>query len=135
MKKANRREVQLNKPTNPSLAKQTAGESSHRPHGRVGRFPDKAKDELRTLDQAMLSGVEVEADTQLALQGAQEAAKRIHPLSGPAKRVVSVGQGAQADLHTAQGFQDTYLKPLKIFDTVIGEIANVCRSSSRSQPN
>jgi hypothetical protein len=71
------------------------------------------------------AGAEVEADTQLALQDAQQAAKRMHPLSGPAITVVSVGQDAQADLDTADGFQDTYLKPLRIFDSVIGEITNV----------
>jgi hypothetical protein len=37
----------------------------------------------------------------------------------------SVGQDGQADLDAADGFQDTYLTPLRIFDTVIGEIANV----------
>jgi hypothetical protein len=39
--------------------------------------------------------------------------------------MASVGQDAQADLDAADGFQDTYLKPLRIFDSVIGEIANV----------
>jgi hypothetical protein len=75
--------------------------------------------------QAAPSDVEVEADTQSALRDAQQAAQRMHLLSGPAMTVVSVGQGAQGDLDTADGFQDTYLKPLGIFDDVIGKIADV----------
>jgi hypothetical protein len=39
--------------------------------------------------------------------------------------VASTGQDAQADLDAADGLQDTYLKPLRIFDAAIGEIANV----------
>jgi hypothetical protein len=71
------------------------------------------------------SGAEVEADNQSALWDAQQAAKRIHPFSGPTITVASVGQDAQAYLNAADGFQDTYLKPLRVFDAVIGEIANV----------
>lgn len=66
-----------------------------------------------------------EGGTQSALWDAQQATKRMHPLSGPAIAVASVGQDTQADLDAADGFRDTYLKPLGIFDAVIGEIANV----------
>jgi hypothetical protein len=75
--------------------------------------------------QTAPSGAKEEADTQLALRGAQQAAKRMHPLSEPAITVASAGQDAQADLNAADDFQDTYLKPLRIFDDVIGEIADV----------
>jgi hypothetical protein len=75
--------------------------------------------------QAAPSGVEVKSDTQLALRDAQQAARHMHPLSGPAMTVASTGQDAQADLDAADGLQDTYLKPLRIFDAAIGEIANV----------
>ncbi|KAG2335671.1 hypothetical protein BDR05DRAFT_1006571 [Suillus weaverae] len=140
----------------PTSNEPTAGASSHRPRGKVGRLLQKikrgAKDgakklTLRSNDsrnpvpqnvdhelasstpnidvQAAPSGVEEEAITQSALQDAQEAAKRIHPLSGPAITVASVAQDAPADLDAAYNFQDTYLKPLRIFDSVIGEIADV----------
>ncbi|KAG2112048.1 uncharacterized protein F5147DRAFT_771606 [Suillus discolor] len=66
-----------------------------------------------------------EGGTQLALWDAQQATKCMHPLSGPAIAVTSVGQDTQVDLDAADGFQDTYLKPLRIFDAVIGEIVNV----------
>jgi hypothetical protein len=49
----------------------------------------------------------------------------MHSLSGPPNTVASAGQDAQDDLDAVDNFQDTYLKPLKIFDSVIGEIANV----------
>ncbi|KAG2340650.1 WD40 repeat-like protein [Suillus weaverae] len=75
--------------------------------------------------QVAPSGVEVEAVTQSALQEAQEAAKRIHPLPGPVITVASAGQDAQTKLDVAYNFQDTYLKPLRIFDSVIGGIADV----------
>jgi hypothetical protein len=48
----------------------------------------------------------------------------MHPLLGPAITVASVGKYAQADFNAADGFQDTYLNPLRIF-VVIGEIAKV----------
>jgi hypothetical protein len=75
--------------------------------------------------QAASSGVEVEADTQSALRDAQEAAKCMHPPLGPAITVVSVDQDVQADLDAADDLQDTYLKPLRISDNVIGKITNV----------
>ncbi|KAG2339592.1 hypothetical protein BDR05DRAFT_938889 [Suillus weaverae] len=136
----------------------TAGGSSHRPRGKVGRFLQKVKGGVKdgankltsrpkdsrsrnpvppnvdqepasstpNIDvQAAPSGAEEEANTQSALQDAQEAAKRIHPLSGPATTVASVAQDAPVDLDAAYNFQDTYLKPLRIFDSVIGEIADV----------
>jgi hypothetical protein len=86
-------------------------------------------------DQAALSNVEVEADTQSALRDAQQASKRMHLLSGPGISVASDGQDAQADLDAVVNIEDTYLKPLRIFDQVIEKIANVCRPYSRSEPN
>ncbi|KAG2364435.1 hypothetical protein BDR07DRAFT_1375105 [Suillus spraguei] len=83
--------------------------------------------------QVTPSGVEVEVHTQSALQDARHATKRMHPLSGSAITAVSVDKNAQADVNAADSFQDTYLKPLRIFDAVISEIANVCKPSSRSE--
>ncbi|KAG1852102.1 hypothetical protein DFJ58DRAFT_841965 [Suillus subalutaceus] len=119
----------------------TARGSSHRPCNRAGvksnvKYSAKKLRILRSKDshspappnikdQAASSGVELEADIQSALWDAQEAARRMYPLPGPAITVASVDQDAQADLDAADGFQDTYLKPLRIFDTVIGEIANL----------
>ncbi|KAG1874759.1 hypothetical protein DFJ58DRAFT_323125 [Suillus subalutaceus] len=131
----------------------TACESSHRPRGKFRRFLGEVKDgvnklkisrskDSRSHSQAVLpnvyhkhtsstsvqaapSGVEVEADTQSILRDAQEAVKCMHPLLGPAITVVSVGQDAQVDLDAADNFQDTYLEPLRIFDDVIGKIADV----------
>ncbi|KAG2127907.1 uncharacterized protein EDB93DRAFT_1269722 [Suillus bovinus] len=71
------------------------------------------------------SGIEVEDDTQSALQDAQQAAGHIHSLSGCVITVMSAAQDTQADLTAADGFQDTYLKPLKIFDDIIGKIVNL----------
>jgi ATP-dependent Lon protease len=62
--------------------------------------------------------VEAEVDTQSALQDAQEAEKRMYPLS-PA------GQDVQADLDASDSLQDAYLKPLRIFDQVIENITDV----------
>ncbi|KIK38627.1 hypothetical protein CY34DRAFT_14919 [Suillus luteus UH-Slu-Lm8-n1] len=140
------------KETRTSSEASTRG-SSHRPRGRVNRLLGSIKEGVnkfrtRSKDSRSRSpvpphehasstqdvevhaapsqaGAEVEADTQSALRDAQQAAKRMHPLSGPAITAASVGQDAQADLDAADGFQDTYLKPLRIFDSVIGEIANV----------
>ncbi|KAG2104099.1 WD40-repeat-containing domain protein [Suillus discolor] len=66
-----------------------------------------------------------EADPKSALRDAQQGGDSMVPLSGPATTAASVGQGAQGDLDTAGNFQDTYLKPLRIFDDVIGQIADL----------
>jgi hypothetical protein len=79
--------------------------------------------------------VKAEANTQLALPDAQEAEKHMHALSGHETTVVSALQSAQKDLDAVDDFEDTYLKPLQIFDAVIGEIADVCRPCSQSEPN
>lgn len=68
--------------------------------------------------QAAQSGVEVEANTQLSLQGTQEAEKHMHSLSGPEIIVDSVLQVAQEDLNALDNFEDAYLKSLKIFDAL-----------------
>ncbi|KAG2362635.1 hypothetical protein BDR07DRAFT_1376376 [Suillus spraguei] len=62
------------------------------------------------------------ADTKLAPQDAQEAAKHMHPLSRPAITVISGLKGVQEDLDAVDSFEDTYLKPLKIFNTVITKV-------------
>ncbi|KAG2359239.1 hypothetical protein BDR07DRAFT_222972 [Suillus spraguei] len=65
--------------------------------------------------------MEMDADTQSALQ----AAEHMHSPSGHATTALYIVQDAQADLDAVDGFQDTYLKPLRIFDDVIGKIADV----------
>jgi hypothetical protein len=85
--------------------------------------------------QAGSSGVEVEANAQSALQGAQEAEQRMHSLPEPETNVASVLQGAQEDLNVLDNFEETYLQPLKIFDALIGGIADVCKTTSRSELN
>ncbi|KAG2362777.1 hypothetical protein BDR07DRAFT_1376235 [Suillus spraguei] len=126
--------------------------SSHRPRGKVRRFLEKVKDSANKLKgsdsldrrpvppnpninhesapnltaQTAPSAVGVEAVPSV-LQDVQEVANHMHSLSEPATGIVSDVQGAQQGLDSLDNFQDTYLKPLKIFDTVIAEIANVCR--------
>ncbi|KAG2141188.1 uncharacterized protein EDB93DRAFT_1105789 [Suillus bovinus] len=129
--------------------------NSHRPRSKIGRFLKKLKEDAKKSRryfkvcrshgptsenvvhderassnpnievQAGPSSVKPEPDIQSALRDAQDATKHMHSLSGPAITVASAGQDAQKDLDTAGRFEDTYLKPLKIFDAVIGEIANV----------
>ncbi|KAG2158585.1 uncharacterized protein EDB93DRAFT_554165 [Suillus bovinus] len=127
----------------------TAPGGSHRPRSKIGRFLKKLKEDakkLRTrskdsrspspapprdersstpITEAAPPDVEVEADTGSVLRGAQEVANRMHPLSGPAITAASVVEGGPEDLDAADDFQDTYLKPLKIFDDVIGKIADL----------
>ncbi|KAG1843731.1 hypothetical protein C8R48DRAFT_765437 [Suillus tomentosus] len=67
-------------------------------------------------------GAEQGTDPQLALRDVNEAAKGMNLLSGPVASGISAAQNAPADACT---FEDTYLRPLKIFDAVIGKLANV----------
>jgi hypothetical protein len=46
-------------------------------------------------------------------------------LSGPVVSVVSKAKNAPAVLEDVYNVQDTYLQPLKIFDNVIGKLADV----------
>jgi hypothetical protein len=75
-------------------------------------------------------GPEQGTDPQLALQNAKQAVKDINLLSGPVGSGVSAAQNAPADLEDVYNVQDTYLQPLKIFDKVIRELADVWPHSS-----
>jgi hypothetical protein len=66
----------------------------------------------------------------LALQNAKEAAKGMNLLSGLVGSGVSAAQNVPAILEDAYNVQDTYLQPLRIFDNVIGKLADVWPHSS-----
>ncbi|KAG1876151.1 hypothetical protein C8R48DRAFT_669342 [Suillus tomentosus] len=72
---------------------------------------------------------------QSALREAYEAAKGMNLLSGPVTSGLSTAQNASADLEDASTFGDTYLRPLRIFDSVIEKLADVWAHSSRLEPN
>lgn len=130
----------------------TAPGTSHRPRSKIGRFIKKLKEDAKKLtrskDSRSLSPAprnvyhderasstpniavqatssNVEADTESALRDAQQGVNRMHPLSRPAITAASVVEGAQEDLDDADSLQETYLKPLRIFDDVIGKIADL----------
>lgn len=76
-----------------------------------------------------------EQDPQLPLQTAKEAIKDMNLLSGLVTSAASTAQDAPADLEAAYNVQDTYLRPLKIFDSVIGELADICTHASQLETN
>ncbi|KAG2335746.1 hypothetical protein BDR05DRAFT_1006495 [Suillus weaverae] len=69
--------------------------------------------------------VEQCADPKWALRDAEQAVKGMNLLSGLVGSGAPAAQNAPADLEAAYNFQDTYLKPLRIFDDVIGKLADV----------
>ena len=69
--------------------------------------------------------VKERADPQQALQDAEAAAEGIKSPLGHARDIATAVQDRSADLDTADNVQDRYLQPLRIFNAVIGEIANV----------
>ena len=76
--------------------------------------------------QATASGREEVLDPQLV--GLRDARKRedgAKQLGGHANTVASAVVDGPRDLDAADNFQATYLQPLKIFDTVIENLANV----------
>lgn len=75
--------------------------------------------------QVQATSSNVEADTESALRDAEQTAEHIHSLSGPGTTVASIVEGAQEDLDDADSFEKTFIKPLKIFNDVIGKIADV----------
>lgn len=70
-------------------------------------------------------GVEEFTDLQSAIRDAKENTKGMNVLSGRVASGVSATQNTPADLEDACNFEDTYLRPLKIFDTVIQALADV----------
>ncbi|KIK38133.1 hypothetical protein CY34DRAFT_809670 [Suillus luteus UH-Slu-Lm8-n1] len=83
------------------------------------------KDGVKTSVQVVPPGMEMEVDIQAALRDAQEAATHMRPLSGPAITAVSADQDAQEDLDAAEDSQDAYIKPLRIFNDMIGRIVDL----------
>ncbi|KAG2141193.1 uncharacterized protein EDB93DRAFT_1338684 [Suillus bovinus] len=151
MSKRNHSSRNTTQTTNASSEAAVPG-NSHRPRSKIGQFLKKLKEDAKMLrtnsrspgsapenvvhderassnpnieGQAGPSSVTPEPDIQLALRDAQEYTKHMHSLPRRAITVASAGQDAEKDLDTADQFEDTYLKPLKIFDAVIAEIANI----------
>jgi hypothetical protein len=60
-----------------------------------------------------------------ALRNARDAADQMNTRLEPPGLVASEGQNGLADLDKTDNFEATYLKPLKIFDSVIGTLADV----------
>jgi len=81
-------------------------------------------------DQDAPSGPEQGADPQSALHNAKQAVKGMNLLSKPVESGVSAAQNTPAALEDVYNVQDTYLQPLRIFDKVIGELADVWPHSS-----
>ncbi|KAG2365666.1 hypothetical protein BDR07DRAFT_1549246 [Suillus spraguei] len=62
---------------------------------------------------------------EIKLHDASEGMQSMKPLGTHATSVASAAKDAPEDLDTADNFQTTYLQPLRIFDTVIENLANV----------
>ncbi|KIK42595.1 hypothetical protein CY34DRAFT_136097 [Suillus luteus UH-Slu-Lm8-n1] len=71
------------------------------------------------------SGVEQCTNPQSALREAKDAAEGMNLLLTPLRSGASSAQDAQANLEAAYGAEDTYLQPLRVFDSVIGALADV----------
>jgi hypothetical protein len=81
----------------------------------VGSQDSPSRAEVRAELQAV--GVEVQA--------ARKAADNISPLGGRVEKVMSTANDGPTNLDSVDNFSDTYLKPLKIFNSMIDMIANV----------
>jgi hypothetical protein len=76
--------------------------------------------------QATSSGEGGILDPQLvALRDARKRGESAKQLGGHVNTVASAVVDGPQDLDAADNFQATYLQPLKIFDTVIENLANV----------
>lgn len=81
----------------------------------VGPQDPPSREEARAELQAV--GVEVQA--------ARKAANNINPLGGRVEKAMLTAKDGPANLDNADNFSDTYLKPLKKFNSMIDIIANV----------
>ncbi|KAG2087913.1 uncharacterized protein F5147DRAFT_658845 [Suillus discolor] len=71
------------------------------------------------------SDVKQGGDPQSALRDAKKTVKGMNLVSGPVESGASATQNAPGDLEDAYSFQDAYLQPLRIFDNIIGKLADV----------
>ncbi|KAG2055000.1 hypothetical protein BDR06DRAFT_971099 [Suillus hirtellus] len=78
---------------------------------------------------------EAPSGAKSALREANDAAKGMNLLSGPVTSGVSAAQNASADLEDACKLGDSYLRPLRIFDSVIEKLVDVWAHSSWLEPN
>jgi hypothetical protein len=77
--------------------------------------------------QAASSGAEI-PDPQLVdagLRDAREGMESMRQLGKHTTAVASAAKDGPKDLDAAYNLQTTYLKSLRIFDSVVGELANV----------
>jgi len=78
--------------------------------------------------QAASSGAGKGPDPQLIvdeIQGARKGMENMTLLGEHVSSVASVAKDGPKDLDAVDSVQSTYLKPLKIFDTIIAELADV----------
>ncbi|KAG1830145.1 hypothetical protein EV424DRAFT_1343722 [Suillus variegatus] len=71
------------------------------------------------------TGVKQGADPQSVNVALRDAYGGANALLGPIRSVASAGRNAPAALDDMDSMEATYLQPLRIFDTVIGEVAEV----------
>ncbi|KAG2029149.1 hypothetical protein BDR03DRAFT_1096314 [Suillus americanus] len=77
--------------------------------------------------QAAPSGVEIPdpQSVDAGLRDAREGMESMRLLGKHSTAVASTAKDGPKDLDAADNFQTTYLQPLRVFDTVIGDLANV----------
>ncbi|KAG2054385.1 hypothetical protein BDR06DRAFT_1050198 [Suillus hirtellus] len=118
-----------------------ARESSVQPPNKVHRFLRKIKDgvtkkipkrskNLHSRDpvqdtSAVVQQVPDPQSVNKALQDAGHGADQMNQIWGHARPVLSAGKKGPAALDDADSIETTYLQPLRIFDTVIGTMAEV----------
>ncbi|KAG2055505.1 hypothetical protein BDR06DRAFT_995916 [Suillus hirtellus] len=109
-----------------------AAERPGRPRGKICRFLGKITNDViakisvqpATVQDAS-TGVKQGTDPQSLNAALRDAYGGANALLGPVRSVVSAGRNAPAALDDMDNMEATYLQPLRIFNTVIGEVAEV----------
>ncbi|KAG2028913.1 hypothetical protein BDR03DRAFT_988096, partial [Suillus americanus] len=105
------------------------GDKPANPENLSGRVSQEASGEPTSKVQAASSGVEEIPDPQsqvdAGLRDAHQRVENMRLLGGHVESAASTAKDGPKDLDAADSFQTTYLQPLRVFDTVIGDLANV----------
>ncbi|KAG2028909.1 hypothetical protein BDR03DRAFT_1019188, partial [Suillus americanus] len=105
------------------------GNKPANPENLSGRVSQEASGEPTSKVQAASSGVEEIPDPQsqvdAGLRDAHQRVENMRLLGGHVKSAASTAKDGPKDLAAVDDLQTTYLQPLRVFDTVIGDLANV----------
>ncbi|KAG1824218.1 hypothetical protein EV424DRAFT_1555645 [Suillus variegatus] len=114
----------LGKVKNGVVKRISSGDKADVLHKRSKFNDSRSRDPVQDTSTVMQQGADPQSVNK-ALQDAGHGTDQMESLLGLARPVLSAGKNGSAALDDVDSIETTYLQPLRIFDTVIGTIADV----------